>query len=292
MRPETRRRIEAELARVLGRAVAILRPRPLGGGSIAETVALETDAGVFVAKLYSGREAGGMLAAEALGLRALRAADGGLVVPEVLGVAETEPAYLLMSYLAPAARARDFEERLGRGLAALHRTSGPGFGFEADNFCGATPQPNPWSERWVEFYARHRLGFQVERAARAGRLASEPRRRLERFIEALPARIDEPPEGPALIHGDLWSGNVVVNEAGAPGLVDPAAYFAHREAELGMMTLFGGFSERVFAAYDEAFPLEPGWRERNAIYQLYHLLNHLNLFGSGYLGSVMSIVTA
>lgn len=290
MTPELAARLGVELTRALGRGARVRRWSPLSGGSISETFLLETEAGAFVVKSAPALDGGALFRAEALGLSALRRAASGLAVPEVVSVVETPPACVIMSYLRPGARTSDFDERLGRGLAALHRTTAPAFGFEGDNFCGATPQPNPWTQRWVEFYAQHRLGFQVERAARAGRLGGAQRRRLERLISALPARLSEPSEGPALIHGDLWSGNLVVDAEGRPGVVDPAAYYAHREAELGMMTLFGGFSERVFAAYEEVFPLEPGWRERNRLYQLYHLLNHLNLFGTGYLEPVMAAV--
>jgi fructosamine-3-kinase len=153
-----------------------------------------------------------------------------------------------------------------------------------------TERLDPWTDRWVEFYAESRLGFQARLARDTGRLSSRESAALDRLISKLGDWIDEPADGPALIHGDLWSGNVHVAADGAPALIDPAAYYAHREAELGMMTLFGGFSSRVFEAYDDAFPLEPGWQQRNALYQLYHLLNHLNLFGEGYKSSVMTLV--
>ena len=124
----------------------------------------------------------------------------------------------------------------------------------------------------------------------AGLLGASERRDVERLLSRLPQLLGGSSEPPALIHGDLWSGNLIADEAGSPALIDPAAYYGHREAELGMMTLFGGFGGRVYEAYDQAFPLEPGWRARNPIYQLYHLMNHLNLFGGSYRGQVMSIV--
>jgi fructosamine-3-kinase len=201
-------------------------------------------------------------------------------------------AFLVLEFLAPGGPARDFDGRLGRGLAALHRARADRFGFHADNYCGTTPQSNTWCDSWVIFYRDSRLGAQVCRAARAGLLTGGDTVRAERLLARLGDWIGEPPEGPALLHGDLWSGNLHTLADGDPALLDPAAYYGHREAELGMMTLFGGFSPQVYAAYAEAFPLEPGWRERNRLYQLYHLLNHLNLFGMSYYAPVMGIVDA
>src|SRR5207344_1750478 len=132
------------------------------------------------------------------------------------------------------------------------------------------------TDRWIDFYGSARLDHQARLASDQGRLGTSDRRAIDRLIVRLPDLIDEPPDGPSLIHGDLWSGNLHRDPAGRPALIDPSAYFAHREAELGMMTLFGGFAPEVFAAYDEEWPLEPGWRDRTVIYQLYHLLNHLN----------------
>lgn len=291
MRAELSASVQRALSTALGGEVVVTGRRPLGGGSICDTVRLDTNRGRFVLKSAEGAGLG-LFSAEASGLRALRAAASGLTVPEVVCVSEAAPAFLVLEYLEAGPAVSDFDERLGRGLAALHRSPGPAYGFETTNYCGLTPQPNTWTTSWVAFYAEHRLGFQVERAAKAGLIAAAERKRLERFIRGLPECIFEPPEGPALIHGDLWAGNLVVDAAGGPALIDPASYFAHREAELGMMRLFGGFSPRVYDAYHEAFPLEAGWRERNRIYQLYHLLNHLNLFGAGYLGQVMAIATA
>ncbi len=291
MKPGRFTRVEHALGRVMGREIVVRDARALGGGSMAQTTRIETSGGSFVLKAMDGGGAE-VLAAEARGLLALAAAESGLRVPAVIHLELEAPAFLVLEYLAPAAPRSDFDERLGRGLALLHRSTSPFFGFESDNFCGATPQPNPPTSKWCEFYAEHRLRPQVTRAASAGLLSPTERRSLERFIDALSSRISEPPEGPALIHGDLWSGNSIVDDGGLPAIIDPACYFAHREAELGMMTLFGGFSGRVYSAYEEAFPLAPGWRDRNPVYQVYHLLNHLNLFGASYRAQVMGLIRA
>lgn len=283
--------VETAIGRVLGRdrPVRITRRTVLGGGSINRTERVDTDAGAFVLKSNPNAPAG-IFQAEADGLAALRAIGTALAVPAVVACEETAPAFLLLEYLPRGEPRADFDERLGRGLAELHRTTSARYGFARDNFCGATPQPNPWMARWVDFYGTARLGHQLRLASRAGRLSADDIRRLERLISRLDTWLPEPAEGPALIHGDLWSGNLHVAPDGRPALIDPAACFAHREAELGMMELFGGFSPRVFAAYDEAFPLDPDWRERLGLYQLYHLLNHLNLFGRGYHAQVMEVV--
>jgi fructosamine-3-kinase len=250
---------------------------------------VQTSAGSFIAKAHA-RAPAGLFQAEADGLRALHASGTSLVVPRVVALTTGDPAIIVIEDLGSGSRERDFDEHLGRGLAELHRAASDRFGFHADNFCGRTPQPNRWTERWIDFYRDARLGHQLRLAADAGHLSSADRGRIERLLDRLPEWIDEPASGPSLIHGDLWSGNLHVTKEGRPAVIDPAVSYSHREAELGMMTLFGGFSGRVFAAYEEAWPLSPEWRERNDLYQLYHLLNHLNLFGASYHGQVMSVV--
>ncbi len=262
--------------------------RRAGGGCINSAALVETASGTWFVK-WNDRPLPHQFAAEAAGLRALRAAETDLVVPRPLASSDDPgEAFLLLEYLPRGSRSRDFDERLGRALAALHRTTSPsGFGFEMDGCCGATPQPNGWMPSWRAFFAERRLGHQLALARRRGFDGSSARA-VERLIERLDAWIDDD-EPSALVHGDLWSGNLHVAASGAPALIDPAAYFGHREAELGMMTLFGGFSARVFAAYDEAWPLLAGWRERIELYALYHVLNHYNLFGGGYGSQAVAI---
>ena len=178
---------------------------------------------------------------------------------------------------------------MARRLAQLHTTSASEFGFVTDNFLGATPQPNPSTRNWVEFWNTYRMEHQLRLAndkGFGGALQELGRRLMNRMEDWLTN--DE--ESPALIHGDLWSGNYFVDESGCPVLLDPAPYFASREAEFGMTTLFGGFDDRFYAAYNEMMPMPDGSENRIAIYRLYHLLNHLNLFGSSYLDGCLQIL--
>ena len=281
--------VERALSQSLGREVRITQRLRLAGGSINHTERLETTAGRFVLKHHPAPPAG-LFRAEALGLAALKASGTPLRIPAVIACPDNGPAFLVLEDLGEGRRSQAFDEQLGQGLAVLHQTTAVRFGFAEHNYCGATLQPNPWHDRWVSFYAAARLGHQLELAEQGRRLTGSEVVRLRRLINHLDNWLLEPPDGAALIHGDLWSGNVHCAGTGQPALIDPAVCYAHREAELGMMTLFGGFGSRTFDAYDEAYPLEPGWRDRNALYQLYHLMNHLNLFGTGYHTQVMSIV--
>jgi len=222
-----------------------------------------------------------MFATEARGLAWLAEARA-LHVP---GVLAQGPDFLVLEHLSPGRRRADFDETLGRGLAALHRSSAPGFGLDHDNFIGRLPQSNRPLATWAEFYRERRLEPQL-RLAIDGRMASPAMRRG--FADVLP-RLEElvgPPEPPARLHGDLWGGNAMVDQRGEPCLIDPAVHGGHREVDLAMMRLFGGFSARVFAAYDECFPLAPESEARVPLYQLYFLMVHVNLFGGSYVAAV------
>lgn len=278
--------IARALTEALGEPVEIQQLRRVGGGSINAAARVDTSAGAYFAK-WNDRPIPDQFEREAEGLRAMAESGSALVVPRPL---RATPSLLVMEWLEPGPRVADFDERLGRGLADLHRaTSGRGFGFERDNYCGATPQPNGWMDDWVGFYRARRLGHQA-RLAEARGLGSRDLTDLDRLLERLDGWLGIEPEPPALVHGDLWSGNLHAEAGGRPALIDPAAYYGHREAELGMMVLFGGFSARVYAAYDEAWPLQAGWRERLPLYTLYHVLNHFHLFGGGYGRQAMGIV--
>ncbi|HEY1535211.1 MAG TPA: fructosamine kinase family protein, partial [Polyangiaceae bacterium] len=232
-----------------------------------------------------------MFAREARGLEFLRAA-GALRIPQVLAFsAETEqPSFLLLEFVRRAAPRAGFDEQLGRGLAALHRFGAPSFGWSESNFIGRLPQSNRAHTSWAEFYRAERLEAQLRAAVEARRAPPALSRDFERLFARLPELVGES-EPPSRLHGDLWGGNLHIDEQGAPCLIDPAVYGGHREVDLAMMHLFGGFNARVFSAYAEAYPLAPGHSERVALYQLYPLLVHLNLFGGSYLSAVQSALS-
>jgi fructosamine-3-kinase len=207
-------------------------------------------------------------------------------VPEVLACIDDPPA-LVLEWIEPGAGGSD--EALGRSLAALHGAGAAGFGAVPDNFIGPLPQRNDERPTWPRFYAECRVEPQVRTARDAGALDAEEARRFRTLCEAMEARTG-PAEPPARLHGDLWSGNAVRGADGRTWLVDPAVYGGHREVDLAMMRLFGGFAPRCFDAYEEAAPLAPGWAERVALYQIYPLLVHVNLFGIGYKDQLFQVL--
>jgi fructosamine-3-kinase len=231
-----------------------------------------------------------MFGAEARGLRWLGEADA-IRVPQVVAVSDEAPAYLALELLTPAKRCPDFDEALGRSLAALHAFGASSFGLDYDNFIGRLEQSNAAAEDWASFYWSSRLEPQLRLATDRGLIEHGTRSSFDVLRRVLPERVG-PEEPPSRLHGDLWGGNLHADETGQPCLIDPAVYGGHREVDLAMMRLFGGFGERVFAAYDHARPLAPAAGERVSLYQLYPLLVHVNLFGSSYVGSLKRALAA
>lgn len=282
------KRIERALADALDEPVHITSTATLGGGCINEAARIDTNRGPYFLK-HNAR-GGALFSTEAAGLEAMRASGTSLAIPSVIAFADPAPGapgFLVASFLEPGPRGPDFDEALGRGLAELHGTTRPAFGFDIDTYCGETVQPNPDTPRWIDFYRDHRLGHQLALGRSRGLYDGAATASFERLLDRLDTLLDEP-AAPALIHGDLWSGNLHA-DGHRPALVDPAAYFGHPEAELGMMTLFGGFSRRVFDAYAEASMASPDWRARNPLYQLYHVMNHATLFGGSYVAQAVEL---
>lgn len=282
----TEEQINAAL-RSAGDQTPVRAVRAMGGGCINHARRVETERGVYLLKTNPSAPAG-MFAAEARGLALLRAV-GAVRVPQVL--AQDEGMILLEFIDGGGSRAWD-QAALGEALAALHRapTPSPAYGLDHDNFIGPTPQPNGWQSDWVAFFRERRLRPQVELAARGGRLPLPRRRGLERVMERLEELLGGVERRPSLLHGDLWAGNVLAAEGGAPALIDPAIYYGDREAEIAYTQLFGGFSTAFYRAYQAAWPLDPGFDRRRGVYNLYHLLNHLNLFGEGYGEEVDAVI--
>ncbi len=274
---------------------------PVGGGCIAHASRVETGDGRFFLK-WSAGDAGLTFEAEAAGLRALQDAGSPLLIPEVVAVRDadgTAPGLLLLEWIEPGQRGTAFERALGEGLAALHRHASPDgrYGFERENSIGRLPQPNRWHDGWPAFFRAERLEPQLALARERGRWRPAWTPLADRLLGRLDTLLPADPPA-SLVHGDLWSGNALAAEpvpakAGSRvALVDPAAYFGHGETDLAMMELFGGFGAECFAAYRAAWPLEDeaGYPERRDVYQLYHLINHLNHFGSGYAAGVERVL--
>lgn len=256
----------------------------VGGGCINNGMRLESGSGQTFFLKTNTSAPGDMFAREAEGLDAL-AVEGGPRVPTPYLYGET---FLLLEDLAPAPRIPGYWAKFGSTLARLHDYTSRCFGFSHDNYIGSTPQPNPETEDGYKFFGEHRLLFQAQLAQRRGLLSPAEVGQVERLANRLPDLIPEQPA--SLIHGDLWSGNAITDNCGTPAIIDPAAHFGWAEAELAMTSLFGSFPNEFYQAYEGVRPLDPGYRARYPIYNLYHLLNHLNLFGRSYYGQIRSIL--
>lgn len=274
-------RIEDTISAATGRPFRADSRRPVGGGCInAASVLASAKVRYFVKSNQAGRL--WMFEAEAEGLRAL-AETGPLAVPAPVcsGVAG-EDAFLVLEHLELGGGSAATGAALGRQLAALHGAAQGYFGWKMDNAIGATPQRNPGSDDWPDFFRRNRLEYQLELAARSGRGGVSLMDKGARLGERMGGLFDGYAPFPSLLHGDLWSGNAGALRDGRPVVFDPAVYFGDREADIAMTGLFGGFPREFHDAYSAAFALDKGFEVRRTLYNLYHVLNHLNLFGGGY----------
>jgi fructosamine-3-kinase len=278
--PQLTQRIE----RILGVPVASLSP--LSGGCVGEVYrAALADGGVIVIKVDSAPSP--VLAREGWMLRYL-AEHSALPAPEVI---HSDPDLLIMSFL-PGRSSFDSrsETHAAELLAGLHAISARAYGLEADTLIGGLHQPNPWTASWIAFFREQRLLFMARTAYDAGRLSAHTFARVEKLAGKLDRWLEEPP-APALIHGDIWSGNVLAQAGRITGFLDPAIYYADPEMELAFITLFHTFGDSFFHRYDELHGIRPGfWEARRDLYNLYPLLVHVRLFGGGYVGSVQRIL--
>lgn len=254
-------------------------PRQVGGGCINSAVVLGDGETRWFVKLNDVSRLD-MFEAERDGLDAM-AATGSIRVPRPLccGIAGGQ-AFIAMEYLVLGAAGNRTAARAGEQLAAMHRSTAAAHGWHRDNTIGATPQPNAQDTDWARFWSERRLGFQLDLAARNGH-GGRLQQRGAKLLERVGALLDHAP-APSLLHGDLWGGNFSADAGGNPVIFDPACYYGDREADIAMTELFGGFASRFYAAYNAVWPLDPGYDTRKTLYNLYHILNHLNLFGGGY----------
>lgn len=258
------------------------------GGCINKGGQLKTTGGNFFLKWNTLQRFPGMFASEAKGLSLLRGLNV-IDVPEVI-YSGSAGAYqfLLLQFIPQSSRSELYWQNLGSGLAALHQNTASHFGLDHDNYIGSLTQHNNQSLSWIDFFIEKRLEIQLRMAVDSKRIDTSLSKKFNTLFPKLPSLL--PTERAAMLHGDLWSGNVIANSTGEPCLLDPAVYFGHREVDLAMTQLFGGFDESFMESYDHTFPLIPGYKERFDIYNLYPLLVHLNLFGAGYKSQVVSIV--
>lgn len=255
---------------------------PVGGGCINNASQIITAQGNYFLK-WNSTPLPFMFTAEAHGLLALSSSNT-IRIPKVYQFQEAQPtlpAFILMEWIN---KSRNFDQRLcGRQLAELHlNNTREEYGLDYDNYIGSTPQHNAWRADWIEFFRECRLQPQIELAIRNGRCDSSRKKRLEVLLSQLEKWLGGIPRIPSLLHGDLWGGNVIGDEHGNPVLIDPAVYYGDREADLAFTQMFGGFTADFYDVYQEVFPLEEGYQTRFEIYNIYHILNHLNLFGEGY----------
>ena len=275
----------AALAAAIGRATGNpfrLRSRePVAGGCIHSALRLAGDGGVEYFAKVNDAEKAAMFAAEAEGLAALRETNAVAAPAVVTHGADEERAWLVLEWLELSALDPASGARLGRAMAALHRIPQARFGWARDNFIGASPQPNGWHDDWLGFWRERRMMPQLRYAAR-NRLPSRMIDRGERLAADCEAFFSGHGPSRSLLHGDLWNGNAARLPDGSPVLFDPAVYVGDREADVAMTELFGGFPPDFGSAYRESWPLPDGYRVRRDFYNLYHVLNHANLFAGGY----------
>ncbi|MEX8547255.1 MAG: fructosamine kinase family protein [Mucilaginibacter sp.] len=258
------------------------------GGSINEVYRLQSAAGFFILKLNSAQQFPKMFELEAEGLEAIRKTKT-VAVPEVIATGHfAYQSYLLLEYIETGTKTPAAMQLLGSQLAQMHQNTAEGFGFENDNYMGSLPQSNKKHSSWQSFFIEERLKPMVKLAFDASFIDQKLVSDFENLYQKLGGFFEE--EKPALIHGDLWGSNYLIGSEGKPYLIDPAVSYGFREFDLAMTHLFGGFSTDFYKAYQEKFPLQKGWQQRVDLWNLYPLLLHLNLFGTGYLGQVRSAV--
>ena len=286
--PALENEIQKKLSGHTGEDVTLFAPSTLGGGSINRAFRLRSSAGDFFLK-YNLKEAyPGMFEKEARGLRLLHQTKT-IGIPEVIATGHSDThSFLLLEYLEAGKEVREYWEDFAINLAHLHRQSAASFGLDHNNYIGSLPQHNGTYDRWVDFFIEQRLEVQLKQARDKGLVDKALEKAFERLYLRLPQIIPE--EKPSLVHGDLWSGNYLTGPEGRVCLIDPAVYYGHREMDIAMSKLFGGFHFRFYAAYDQAWPMQPGWQGRMDICNLYPLMVHVNLFGGGYLGDVKRIL--
>jgi protein-ribulosamine 3-kinase len=280
--------LKKKIEDVIGTEVTVVNS--VSGGCISNAYRLDTKTGKKYFLKYNDHTSNDMFLKEANGLREL-SKPAAIRVPEVI---LAEKSFILLEFIVSKRPDKNFFEDFGRKFAEMHNYSGDRFGYFEDNYIGSTDQKNIASEtektNWTEFYWNKRILFQYKLAEKNGYADAEFKQGIKRLEAKISEILTGSEEAPSLLHGDLWGGNYMSDENGNACLIDPAVYYGHREADLAMTKLFGGFDRQFYLSYNEAFPLKYGWQYRENIYKLYHVLNHLNLFGRGYYSQAVSLI--
>lgn len=276
------------LSEKFGKRISVESISPVGGGCINETARVKTSHGTFFSKWNDAKRFPKMLDAEAKGLKLLKRANE-IKIPEVVSQKTIDNTqYLILEFIESSPPEKHFWYNFGKGLAKLHKHSSEKFGLDHDNYIGSLPQRNKQHSSWTEFFILERLEPQIKMARDEQRISNS----LIQKFSSLFSKLEKifPIEKPSLLHGDLWSGNYMIGNEGEPVIIDPAVYFGHREMDLGMTKLLGGFPSEFYSAYHEEFALEKDWQQRTDICNLYPLMVHVNLFGGSYSSQVESVL--
>ena len=278
--------LSANLSEALNTRLTVFELKPVHGGSINTCQVASTSEGNFFLKHNKADFAADMFRKETMGLNLLASAKA-LRVPNVLGqVSLNKGAVLVLEHLPEKPSSKDFWQQLGAGIARLHKLKAKLHGLAYNNYFGSAIQYNTQTQNWTDFFIQQRLTPQLTDAKNKGRISGAEEARIVALIEKIPLLLYD--EEPGLLHGDLWRGNIYAS--GEACIVDPAVYFGHREVDLAMTTLFGGFDKQFYTAYQQEYPLEPDWQLRLPIYNLYPLLFHLNAFGREYWSRIAAIL--
>ncbi|SMO86336.1 Fructosamine-3-kinase [Saccharicrinis carchari] len=262
----------------------IVGNQPHGGGCIADSRIITTSTGMKYFLKQGGTS--NMFVNEANGLREI-ALSNTILTPKVVGV---DNDFLLLDYIEQGPKTSETLFDLGCDLARMHQFTAARYGFYEDNFIGGNPQINTMSDSWADFYFNKRLKYQYQLSKRKGSLTPELQSKFIALEKVFHRILQDSEEKPSLLHGDLWAGNYLINKNGKGVLIDPAVYYGHREADIAMTKLFGGFSPEFYQGYNSTFPLKSGYEYRENIYLLYHVWNHLNLFGTGYYSQTINLM--
>lgn len=281
-------KIKSKIENILGSQIT--KMNSLSGGCISSSYKVNTKDGNSYFLKYNYSSGSDMFLTEAHGLQELDK-PGVITIPKVISF---DKEFILLDLIESSSRSKNFSEDFGRKFAVLHKFNNEKYGFYEDNYIGSNPQlnipDNDEEKNWTKFYFQKRILYQFHLAEKSGNSTSDLRSSISQLENKIDLIVTDNGEKPSLLHGDLWGGNYMVDKNGFACLIDPAVYYGNREADLAMTKLFGGFDSEFYRAYNEEFPLPDGYDYRENIYKLYHVLNHLNLFGSGYYSQAISLI--